>query len=346
MLRPVENPPGRFDPTSVEWIEPPELARLQVYEDDSGQILSRNDSPDLHFRWSLNPYRGCMHACTYCYARPSHEYLSFGAGTDFETKIVVKPKAPERLVAAFEAPIWNGEWVLFSGNVDTYQPLEYRYQLTRRCLAVCLDYQNPVAIITKGALIERDLDLLQALAQRARVRVTLSIPFLDRETSRAMEPGAPAPERRLRTIQRLADAGIPVGINIAPVVPGLNDRDIPHLLQAAHAAGARHAGMILVRLPLGVAPYFESTLRERLPSRADAVMARIRRARDGRLNNPAFGDRMKGSGAEWEATARLFELWVNRLGMSRRGPEDPGRDELPSPFRRPGHGVQVRLFGG
>ena len=350
MLRPIANPPSRFDAPTVDWDEAPDLAHLQIFEDDSQQILSRNDSPDLHFRWSVNPYRGCTHACTYCYARPSHEYLSFGAGTDFETKIVVKTRAPALLRSAFEGHAWVGESILFSGNVDCYQPLEHRYRLTRGCLEVCRDYRNPVAMITKGALITRDLDVLVALNAVTRLRVSFSIPFWDPAIGRAMEPGAPTPARRLHAMKVLADAGITVGINIAPVIPGLNDRDIPALLRAAAAAGATRAGMILVRLPSSVAPYFAQTLGERLPSRADGVLARIRRARSGLLNQASFGARMRGEGPEWDATEQLFRLWVRKLGLNRVAPDAPdGLDpeELPpSTFRRPGAGVQMGLFGG
>lgn len=347
MLRSIANPPGRFDPTAIEWIEPPDLARLQVFEDHSRQILARNDSPDLSFRWSVNPYRGCMHACTYCYARPSHEYLSFGAGTDFETKIVVKPDAPALLRAAFEAPAWKGESVLFSGNVDCYQPLEYRYRLTRACLEVCAAYRNPVALITKGALVERDVDVLRKLRAESRVRVLFSIPFWDPEVGRAMEPGAPSPARRLRAMRTLADAGIPVGVNVAPVIPGLNDRDIPRILTAAREAGATRAGMILVRLAGSVAPYFEQTLRERLPGRAESVLARIRRARGGRLATPGFGERMRGTGPEWEAIEALFDVWTRKLGydLPAGGGAEPAREEPPTAFRRPGGSRQIGLFG-
>lgn len=345
MLRPVENPPGRFVATAVEWDIPPPPAHLQVFEDDSRGILARNESPDLHHRWSLNPYRGCTHACTYCYARPSHEYLAFGAGTDFESRIVVKPRAAELLAEAFEERAWEGESVLFSGNVDCYQPLEHRYGLTRACLAVCLRYRNPVALITKSSLIERDLDLLVQLHAVARVRVLVSIPFWDPTLSRAIEPGAPLPARRFRAIAALARAGIPVGVNVAPVIPGLNDRDLPRVLEAAREAGATGAGMILVRLPPAVAPYFESTLRARLPTRADGVLARIRRMRQGALYTAGFGDRMRGSGPEWEVIERLFAVTTERLGLARR-PADGGEPEPPTTFRRPGEGRQLGLFGG
>lgn len=323
------------------------MARLQVFEDTSRSILSRNDSPDLFHRWSLNPYRGCTHACAYCYARPSHEYLSFGAGTDFDSKIVVKLDAPELLAEAFSEGKWEGETVLFSGNTDCYQPLEHRYRLTRACLEVCLRYRNPVTIITKSPLIERDLDILLLLNREARLRVVLSIPFFDPRIARAMEPGAPSPARRLRTIGVLSRAGIRVSVNIAPVIPGLNDRDIPRILQAAHAEGARRAGLILVRLALSVAPVFEARLRATLPERAEGVLARIRRARDGKLNNAAFGERMRGQGVEWEATEQLFRLWVSRLGMESRMGDGRSNEEgdEPTTFRRPGEGRQMGLFG-
>jgi len=345
MLRSAANPTSRFLATEVEWDIPPPPAHLQVFEDDSRGILSRNDSPDLYHRWSVNPYRGCTHACTYCYARPSHEYLAFGSGTDFESRIVVKPRAAELLEEAFEARSWEGETILYSGNVDCYQPLEHRYRLTRACLAVCVRYRNPVALITKSTLIERDLDLLQQLHEVARVRVLLSIPFWDPATSRAIEPGAPLPARRLRTVAALARAGISVGVNVAPVIPGLNDRDIPRVLEAARDAGATRAGMILVRLPPTVAPYFESTLRDRLPTRADGVLARVRRMHRGALYSPRFGERMKGSGPEWEAIEQLFQLTTTRLGLARR-PADAGevQPEPSTTFRRPSDGRQVGLF--
>lgn len=351
MLRTIANPPSRFEAARLEWDVPPEPARLTVYEDDTKGILARNESPDLWHRWSLNPYRGCLHACAYCYARPSHEYLGFGAGTDFDTRILVKLRAAELLEEAFEAPSWRGETVLFSGNTDCYQPLEYRFRLTRACLEVCARYHNPVAIITKAALVERDLDVLQELHRVARVHVILSIPFFDPEVGRVIEPGAPSPERRFRAVKALADAGLSVGVNVAPVIPGLNDRDIPKVLQAAREAGARHAAMILVRLPDPIAGVFEARLREGLPLRADGVIARLRRARGGQLHTPQFKLRMTGEGPEWEATERLFDLWLDKLGFEKH--EERARDasgkpvEGPSPFRRPPRaGRQLGLFGG
>ena len=227
---------------------PPEVP-VQVFEDHTKNILASNDSPDLGFKWSVNPYRGCMHACSYCYARPTHEYLSFGAGTDFDTKIVVKPDAPALLRAAFDRPSWRGEHVMFSGVTDCYQPLEASLMLTRGCLEVCVAYRNPCSVITKAPLIERDLDVLQELVRVARVHVNVSIPFWNPEKARAIEPYVATPLRRIRVIEALATAGIPVGVMVAPIIPGLNDGDIAEILTAARAAGATSAGHVLLRLP-------------------------------------------------------------------------------------------------
>ncbi|HTM19667.1 MAG TPA: radical SAM protein, partial [Kofleriaceae bacterium] len=270
--RPVSNPPNPWASTEVEYLEEVPTVRVQVFEDHTRSILAHNDSPDLGFRHSVNPYRGCQHACLYCYARPTHEYLDFGAGTDWETKIVVKPRAAELLREAFDKPGWKGEYVMFSGVTDCYQPLEASYRLTRACLEVCAEYRNPLGIITKAPLIERDIDVLQELNRLARASVTMSIPFWDADTARAIEPWVATPARRLKAIERLAAAGIPVGINIAPVIPGLNDGDIPRLLAAARDAGASHAGWVLLRLPGSVKAVFEERLRATLPLRADRVL--------------------------------------------------------------------------
>ena len=236
-----------------------------MLEDHSREVLARNNSPDVCFTWSINPYRGCMHACAYCYARPTHEYLSLGAGTDFETRIVVKPHAPELLREAFERPTWQGEPIVFSGVTDCYQPLEASLRLTRRCLEVCAEYRNPVGIITKGVLIERDLDVLQTLAREAQLWVSVSVPFHNPELARAMEPYVATPKRRLQTIERLAAAGIDVAVSVAPIIPGLNDEDIAKVLGAAREAGAQRAHYTLLRLPGPVKEVFEERLREKLP---------------------------------------------------------------------------------
>ncbi len=338
--RPIHNPPNPWLSTDVEWLEPPR-ARLEPHLDATREILSRNESPDIPFRWSVNPYRGCSHACAYCYARPTHEYLGLGAGTDFDTRVAVKADAPALLRAAFEHPSWKGERVAFSGVTDCYQPLEASYRLTRGCLEVCADYRNPVSIVTKAALVERDLDLLARLAREARCSVTLSLPFLDEGVARALEPGAPTPARRLRTLQRLAGAGVPCGVLLAPVVPGLSDEEIPRLLEAARAAGATRAGWLLLKLPGSTRAVFEERLREALPDRAGRVLHRIRETRGGALDDRRFGVRMRGQGPYAEAIAGLFEAAARRAGFGASGPEE---EEPPSTFSRPSERLQLRLF--
>jgi DNA repair photolyase len=326
----VWNPPNPYLSEHREWIDLPPPAALEIYEDNTSQIISENDSPDLSFRYSVNPYRGCLHACSYCYARPTHEYFGWGAGTDFERKIVVKPNAARLLEEVFAKRSWKGDWVLFSGVTDCYQPLEAAWKLTRRCLEVCLKYRNPVAIVTKSALIRRDLDLLQDLKRLAKVRVFLSIPFLDEAIARCMEPQAPAIHRRFETMECLSQAGIPVGIGVAPIVPGLNDRDIPGLLKWARRCGARYAFKTLLRLPAHVRDVFLFRITNDLPLHADHIIKRIRDVRQGKWYDPRFGFRQTGSGPYWQAIEQLWTVWVRRLGFQEM--ED---DEVPSTFRRP-----------
>src|SRR3569623_2463686 len=230
---PIANPPIPWATCSVVYLEGAPEMKLEIYEDAARSILAKNDSPDVGFDYSVNPYRGCVHACAYCYARPGHEYLSFGAGTDFDRKIMVKMRAAELLREAVRKKSWKKELVVFSGGTDCYQPLEASYRLTRACLEVCADFGNPVGSITKAPLIERDLDVLQRLAGVTSVHVTVSVPFWDEEKARAVEPYVATPARRMRTVKRLADAGIPVGVNVAPIIPGLNDEEIPRVLPAA-----------------------------------------------------------------------------------------------------------------
>ncbi|MFQ5592404.1 MAG: radical SAM protein, partial [Phycisphaerae bacterium] len=219
-LRRIDNPPNPYLSQHVEWLEPPPQAKVEVFEELGGSILSRNDSPDLPYTWSVNPYRGCQHACSYCYARCSHEYLGFGAGTDFDTKIVVKLNAPELLRRALGARGWGGQSIHFSGVTDCYQPLEAAYKLTRRCLQVCLERRNPAHVVTKGFLVVRDSDVLSALAARAGVYVQISIPFSDAGVCSLLEPQTPPPARRFEAIRRLSDAGVPVGVMVSPIIPG------------------------------------------------------------------------------------------------------------------------------
>ena len=337
--RRVWNPPNPYLTEQRELLGEPPAAELEVYEDESRSILSRNDSPDLGFRWSLNPYRGCFHACAYCYARPTHEYFGFGAGTDFERKIFVKRKAPVLLEAAFRRPSWKGELVVFSGVTDCYQPLEAAWKLTRECLSVCLDFRNPVAIVTKSALIRRDADVLAALVREAQVSVALSIPFLDEQTARIMEPGAPTIRRRFETMAILAGAGVPVGIGIAPIIPGLNDAEIPGLLKEAKRCGARFAFRTLLRLPGSVKEVFFHRLKEALPLRAARIEHGIREMRAGALYDSRFGYRHRGEGAYWEVIDQTWELWTRRLGFDRDGEAVPV-----STFRRPSRGSPQREF--
>lgn len=332
MLARVANPPNPFSATHVDWLGEPPPQPVEVYFDHTREILSVNDSPDIPFRYSVNPYRGCFHGCAYCYARPTHEYLSFGAGTDFDRKLVVKPEAPALLKAAFERRSWQGELVVFSGNTDCYQPLEASYGLTRACLEVCLTYRNPVGVITKAALIERDTALLAALAREARATVTLSIPFWDASQARAIEPAVPPPARRMQAVRRLAEAGVPVGVNVAPIIPGLNDSQLVEVLERAREAGAVYAGMTLLRLPGPVAQVFEERLRGALPERAERVMNRVRETRGGNLYQSEFGKRMRGEGEYAGVIETLFRQTVRRLGFTVRSEPAP---EPGTTFRRP-----------
>jgi DNA repair photolyase len=342
--RPVSNPPNPWASTEVEYLDEIPPSRLEVLEDHSRELLSRNDSPDLPFRWGANPYRGCLHACAYCYARPYHEFLSMGAGTDFETRIVVKPHAPELLCEAFERPRWQGELVAFSGVTDCYQPLEASLRLTRRCLEVCAEYRNPVGIITKGVLIERDLDVLQTLAREARLWVSISLPFHNPELARAMEPYVAPPKRRLQTIERLAAAGISVAVSVSPIIPGLNDEDIAKVLTAVREAGAARAHYTLLRLPGPVKQVFEERLREKLPLRAERVLHRIRETRGGELSDQRFNHRMRGEGLYAETIARLFETAARKVGLQKSELSEM-TEAAPTTFQRPARpSAQLSLF--
>lgn len=336
----IENPPNPWLSTTVEWIGEPPEAKLEVFEEtETRNIITYNDSPDVGFNYTINCYRGCIHGCTYCFSRPTHEYLGYGAGTDFDRKIVVKVKAPELLRKELMKPSWKGEEIVFSFTSDPYVPLEANYKLTRQCLQICAEFRQPVGVITKSALIRRDIDVLQQLTQDARVGVFFTVPFTSREVSRAVEPYAPLPEARFHAMEALAAAGITVGIGIAPVIPGLSS-DLPVLLKRAKEAGATLAFINMLRLPGSVAPYFEERLREKLPTKADRVLARIREARGGKLNSSVFHERMHGKGEYWAAIERLFKIHSERLGFnksSRRiAPEE-------TTFRRPS--AQAELFG-
>lgn len=349
MHKTLSNPPNPWSSTQIEYDlgEPPEV-ELTVIEEEAKSILSENKSPDIPFRYSLNPYRGCSHACAYCYARPSHQYLGFGAGTDFDSKIVVKVNAVELLEKRMRSRTWVAEPISFSGNTDPYQPLEASYQLTRRCLEVCLRHRNPAAIITKGSLVRRDVDLLAALEVAAGARVFVSVPFADDDVGHAIEPGASIPSQRFKTIRALAEAGVPVGVAIAPVIPGLNDSAIPEILERAAEAGARRAFMILLRLADEVEPVFVERLRASMPLRAEKVLRGLGEMRGGRVGDKRFGHRMVGQGPRWEVVRQVFHVHCRRLGLE-AGEEMPTRLERPDgPLAVVGQEVgraQLSLFG-
>ena len=339
--RAVSNPKNRFSSTEVAYDEGESGTRIEIHDDHAKSILASNESPDVGFRWSLNPYRGCGHACAYCYARPSHEYLGLGAGTDFDTRIFAKKQAASLLREALEKKSWLGETIVFSGVTDCYQPAEKELQLTRQCLEVCAEYRNPVGIITKSPLVERDLALLQELTRVASVRVNVSIPFWDAEHARAIEPFVATPQRRIETIRRLADAGIAVGVGVSPIIPGLSDEDMPRILEAAKEAGATRAFYVLLRLPGAVKEVFEERLRKELPERAERVLHRIRETRGGELYDSRFGVRGVGTGLYAKTIETLFDITTRRLGLNEAQYQPTERKT----FRRPERaGTQLKLF--
>ncbi|MEN9573540.1 MAG: hypothetical protein RL514_1395 [Verrucomicrobiota bacterium] len=339
----LAQPTNRFVGTSLERDEEFDdsevpLPRTQFLPDHSLTAIAYNDSPDIGFRASLNPYRGCEHGCIYCYARPTHEYLGFSSGLDFETRIMVKERAPELLRAELASSKWQPQTIAMSGVTDCYQPVERKLELTRRCLAVLAEFRNPVGIVTKNRLVTRDIDLLQELARHNAIVVFISLTTLDTELRRVMEPRTSPPAARLATITELAHAGIPVGVLTAPMIPGLNDHELPQLLGAAADAGARFAGYVTLRLPYQNKTLFEQWLTEHFPMRKDKVLAGIRSVRDGDLNNTEFGTRMRGSGQRADQIEKLFEVGCRKAGLN--------RTELQlstAAFRRPG-GVQMELI--
>ena len=346
----LDNPAGRFETLSVA-ADPdldPELdedgervarpLKTQVFHDTSRTILSTNDSPDIGMDFTLNPYRGCEHGCIYCFARPTHEYLGLSAGLDFETKIFAKPDAPQLLVEKLASPKWEPKTIYMSGVTDPYQPLEKKLQITRRCLQVMLDFRNPVSLIIKGHLITRDIDLLSELAQHNCVSVNMSVTTLDRYVARTMEPRAATPALRLKAIEALSKAGVPVNVLIGPVVPGLTEHEIPAILASAANAGARAAGYTMLRLPYGVKDLFENWVREHFPDRADKVLNRVRAIRDGKLNNADFGSRMVGEGFYAEQVAQIFALAKRKYNLTQRVVLSTGA------FNRNAYNPQLSLF--
>ena len=340
----ASNPQNRFVPIWLErdadWNpEEDPLPRTQFLRDHTRTIITYNDSPDVGFEASLNPYRGCEHGCIYCYARPTHEYLGFSSGLDFEMKIMVKEDAPRLLREELSSRKWQPKVIAMSGVTDPYQPIERRLQITRGCLEVLAEFRNPVGIITKNQLVTRDVDLLGELAKHQAAAVFISLTTLDTELRKVMEPRTSPPLARLATIATLAQAGIPVGVLMAPVIPGLTDHEIPSVVNAAVKAGARFAGHVTLRLPHAVAPLFEQWLENHFPEKKDKVLNRLRALRGGKLYDAEFGKRMRGEGIFADQMDQLFDVACRKAGIA------GNRLELSTAaFRRPAKD-QFELFG-
>ncbi len=341
----AENPANRFestrferDPGSIDPDDPEPSPLTVLIPDRTRTIIATNDSPDVGFDASINPYRGCEHGCAYCYARPGHEYLGLSAGLDFETKIHVKYDAPTLLRRELMKPGWVPQVIAMSGVTDAYQPAERKLKITRGCLEVLAEFRNPVAIITKNRLVARDADILGDLARHDAAAVFVSVTSLDADLARSLEPRASTPTARLEAIAALARAGVPVGVAVAPVIPGLTDHEMPSILKAAAEAGARGAFYTVLRLPLGVAGIFSEWLDRHAPLSKEKVLGRLRGMRDGRLNDSRFGHRMGGDGAHADLIRTLFTTSVARVGLDRPFPELSTEG-----FRRPGQ-VQLSLF--
>lgn len=345
------DPPNRFekvhqemDLDHVEWDE--EHLRgltnrqIEYIADSSNKIVSENNSPDIPFRYSLNPYRGCIHGCSYCYARPGHEFLGLNAGLDFETKIVVKPDAAKLLRKFLGRKSWKPEAINFSGVTDCYQPAERKFALTRACLEVAWECRQPVSIVTKNALILRDLDVLSKMAEFNLVHAFVSVTTLDPELAREMEPRTSIPAARLRAIKELADAQVPVGVLTAPIIPGLNDSEIPELLHAAKQAGAMTANYILLRLPQTVEPVFVEWLQRVRPNQAEMVLGRLRQARDGKLSSAKWGERMTGQGELADQIRSMYRIFRKQNGLDTKMPPH-NCDDFKPPKQESG---QMELF--
>jgi DNA repair photolyase len=338
------NPQNRFE--TLEYVRddeaPPledgELAPKTLYlRDPTRQIITTNDSPDVGFEASINPYRGCEHGCIYCFARPTHEYLGFSAGLEFESRILVKEDAPELLRDELASPKWEPKIIAISGVTDAYQPIERKLEITRRCLEVLADFRNPVTIITKNHLVTRDADYLAELARFEAAQVMVSITTLDPKLANIMEPRTSTPAMRLAAIETLAKAGVPVGVMVAPVIPAITDSEMPKILAAARDAGATSAGFVVLRLPWAVAPLFEQWLEEHYPDRKEKVLNRIKDLRGGKLYDPRWGIRGRGEGIFADQIAAIFDVTTRRLGLNER------RYELSvASFRR--RGRQGSLF--
>lgn len=321
------NPGSRFDKLHVEFdpIEPggddedhPKLP-TQFYRDLTKTIIARNDSPDVGFETSVNPYRGCEHGCIYCFARPTHEYLGYSAGLDFESRIMVKENAPQLLEAELSSPKWKPQTIVMSGVTDCYQPVERKLQITRGCVEVLAKFRNPLGMLTKNRLVTRDIDLFRELAAHKAVAINISVTSLDPKLQRILEPRTSPPQARLDAVAELRAAGIPVGVMVAPIIPGITDHEVPAIVKACGAAGAQFAGYVVLRLPWAVAPLFERWLEEHFPGRKEKVLGRIRHMRGGdKLYDSRWRKRQEGEGIFAEQIASMFEVGCRRAGMGER----------------------------
>ena len=343
------NPPNRFERLYVEETEdmyderdyePDTERKIETvfYKDYSKSAITKNNSPDIPFEYSFNPYRGCEHGCVYCYARPTHEYLGFSSGIDFESKIMVKEIGPELLRKTFEKKSYVSKFIMFSGDTDCYQPIERKLEITRKALQVCLEYRNPVSILTKNSLILRDLDILSEMAKMDLVTTSLSITSLNKKLASRMEPRTATPERKLEAIEKLSKAGIPVGVNVAPIIPGLNDEEIPEILSQSAKRGAASATYILLRLPYSIKDMFINWLEREFPDRKEKILNKIREMRGGKLNVSDFGKRFKGQGKQANAIRELFYISCRKFHLNERDFE-----LNTTHFKRPS-GKQIELF--
>jgi DNA repair photolyase len=332
---------GDVDVVQVDPMDEEEKPRrdTQFFRDGTRTIIARNNSPDVGFETSVNPYRGCEHGCIYCFARPTHEYLGLSAGLDFESKIMVKNDAPRLLEAELSSPKWTPRVLVMSGVTDPYQPIERKLGITRGCLEVLVKFRNPVAIITKNRLVTRDADLLGELAHYEASAVNVSVTSLDPNLQRVLEPRTSSPAARLETVAALRAAGIPVGVMVAPIIPGLTDHEVPKIVEACARAGAQFAGYTIVRLPWAIAPLFEHWLDEHFPEKKQKVLQRIRHIRGGtKLNDARWGTRTKGEGIFAEQIRSMFEVACRRAGIG------PSPELSTTSFRRPWE--QFELFAG